>query len=1379
MPTAAESSPEDSSTSASTSAAAVAVQGESAGKNVSLAEFLEQGFASALPSASSKSTTTTAAVLINCLDPGATNSISSRNSDSRPKWEPHISLNQRFATIFSEAPYHSQIHRVSFQDARSQATTEIPHIHVQCRLLESQVDLLHNLGEPETSTPQQVHTLPYCWVYFVMCTTVDEYRKKVKPAMQVFLSQLQDIYQQAGAASDSLKPSVLFIYCPTRPVGSNPILPEAAGGDPDDPTNSATATGPSSSSLSSNRPALTLANRLRQRMTSGSSSAPSNTDTTSTTTTPAPAAGDTTSTGEQQDTSTATTATSSDNTAMTEFDPLLALTKIEKDIAKRLATDFAHGHHAVLTTLGNDYSHLNKHAYKKNLIDELQRGEWAVLLQTLGQAIIDGFHKACQILQAQWDELNRDQLPASVGSANANTGKLFRLKSQWAFLYEPLHLPAQALLQYNELRALLPDLSTTLRLYQHVHDAAATGVEELEGLAGVRSAGDTEGAKAIAIVETWLDQEAFCLTRTDALFDSMQQVHGENYFLLAPTVEKYLWEREVALLLEMGQVAEALERSFHMVVSVWEYQSQYLGNKGDDKPLQVQRRLGEWAVAVCWDLKRCVQAFLQDAKKKSAVEPLAKTLCQILEFGRQLLRQLAQDCAPEIESVTPTLPYPDLVDSWDVWTLEMAKSNEFKDFIPESDDKGTEFVNGALASRSSFVSRYMQISRVAVSLNQHAGRQRTAARLSMELVAWHLERGELVAAAACLKQIKIYGREGWKALNFGVHFRLAGLRRKLSVPAEYLATIVSCFGKRLQSNHFSPTKALEVLHRDMEAVLSVLYPGGPDNSVTFTNSPVFETLLKFSNSKAVKGRKALRRVYSIGETVEVTLVMTSHLAQSIDSISVKAALVPYKLYVAAQEDGKSLLSSSDSLSIALPGSSTIKPGENEFQFSFKPIISGQFVLSMVSATYSAATFNYSYEKMKEPFRIDILPGEPTQSMSTKPVFLVPGHEQQLQVEFQAGEDDVEKGELDLVCSPGLVVRPSGSDSEGWSPNCMLPLQKGEPGSKQVFTVNVKSLSTHGTPDDQTEVSSAAPSVHAKITSSYTFQRTLREECQLLDGSGNVAKSSFQNEMENVVPTLGDRALSVEHVSLNPYSPSKLVLSLAIRCHLPQQVVLKKWALDLPSRLLLTESVAVNEMNMGTSLQKGETVNFSFDCSYEKSEQKLGEGLLVVELQDEYEGVFEEKLPLRIAFNALPSSQIPSDLQKLTVDARFLSSECRVGSATKIQYELSSTDLSKWGGTLYFKLDTRNDFWLIAGNSHGQMVFDGSFWKHEAVLIPARPDASSNLPSVQVALDGNGLAKPFSFMPPVRVKTRELISVDLRCSSIAFSVSTSDRQLFSV
>ena len=1452
------------------------------------------------PSSSTTGTTTNGGVLVHFLDPNATTSISTRNpsgmASRQHSQQQHqqqhrrpSSLKERFAKVF-ETTHGNRLTQVPYQDARSKALQRIAHVHVNCRFLESQVDLLQTHEDEDdawgggtggSSSSNAWHSRPYCYVYFVTgCASVEEYRTKIKPAIQVFLSQLDDLAQRqamqlstgGGGVDEAPTPAFLLLYCPTRTPGSPPLLPATHA------TTTASSTAFSDATGASPSAADEMGAAAAQRLASLSQAFRPRTSFTTTTDPTADAASEVGS-----DTAATSTVASASSTgdgstpSSSSFDPSSVLTKVEKEVARRLAADFPQGTVATMSTLANDYhsfvSYGNNTTLQSALYD-LERHEWALVLAALSKTVVQGFEAICQGLwralrtmnqqapaqqqqQASYYAQQQQQQQAQRGPPYGNNdrmGHYFLIKESLAFTYQQMNLPAEALLQYNELRAFLPDLKK-VHLYQFPPPPIEAQQEQdvLAGISGVRSNVPPPTAPIMPLPTPIWQVSSVPQSITTSLRDRIRTLQYPDYYRFASFVELYLWERETALLFQMGHTVQVMNRTLQFCMALWDYETKQLSQTttAKDHAIAVQE-LQEWAFGFCWDVRRAAHDYLAwlhhqqqqslmlnknsshsqtsqspQSFRVSTMELFGRQLSELLAFGRTRLVHLEQ--LKGIQTSPPRTQYQDIADAWEPWSASSSSSSATSSGDGESTAPSTAS-RSLLMNGQAFVTKafdkegqdywtlYMDAMKVLIHVNTVCGRQRSAARFTMELVDLHLQQGQVAQAAQALQTVaKVYGRDGWGACHFLVHFRLAGFRRRGTgdettpqdttrsggvSPGEYLATLVHCFSRYSDgsSNSVAPQKALELLCQDFEAVMAVLSSsqeeqdssasGTTSTAGLYTNSPIFDVGFKFPDAKKRKlfatQRKLPRKVFSVGETVKITIGINSHLPREIGGIALSASLVPHKAYLAAQKQKRSVPPEDVFHTIELPEQVVFRPGENQFELQWTPMISGQFVLSQVTVGYKSANFVFSNDKMRElGFWLDILPVEPSQSLSVTPLFLIPGHKQRLQIEFRSGKDHVEEGELNLVCSPGLVLLPSDEEEKAeeekseWIKSWKCPLKECPRGGGQTFSVMV----CGDTSGDDTDSVVGAPSVQVKVATK--FRHGNQDQKELFNENNESASAHFQHEIESIVPTIANSALTVEHVSLNPYSDSKAILSVAAKCHVPAPFVLKSWNLEPPSYLKYTQDPANdwNAASKDTSLIDGESISFAFDCTTVSSaidqtsnSPKMEHPVLVAELEDEHGGTFHEKLQLRLKKpTALMAMAKLQHVRQLNVRVKSSGTTGVVGVPVQFTYAIDTSALTSWEGQIYFTLDTNNTSWLIIGPTKGVVSPDESNdWHLSFDAIPTGPGTLSKMPSVTFTFEGGGLEKSYAIsLPVVLLPGAETFHSDLqkKHSVVAFPVAS--------
>lgn len=1187
----------------------------------------------------------------------------------------------RIATIL-EKEYNNTVRQLVYQDVRSKAQNRIDQVKVSCHKMESVV-----LLEETPQSPTEWNKIPACHVYLVSCTTLEEYRQKIKPSIQAFVSQLTDQRQRP----------YLLVYCPTAAQGED----DAASTASTTASSSVNSVGNTLAQRPAARAGLALANRIRQRMNATAS---------------------TSSTGDQDDAAGGpgshdlSSSTSQGGDAAgggdASWNRLAHLTRTERDIYRRLQADFGAANSCALAVPSLD----------PQSTGNLKKTEWSNFLQALASAMARGFQEQCE----KYDEALRQMDAQRAKKASFDVAKFFLVKESWGFLYESFGLPAEALLQYKEVRVLLPDIRA-----DEVQKVLLVEDDILSGIAGAETratASDDAWSEMSQMVEQ-LNLDGF--RRALADLQDLQPI--------APAIEDYLYVRETNLLFQMADPVEVLLRSLAYVTAMVDFR---LERCHDDK--NECMAIEEWAFAFCWDLKDASRAYLPDSalakldatNRRPIVENFCRTLCDILGFARQRLLKLAK------YKNTPGLVVPelstDLQASWEPWRpLSVSQrsepsSNGHNDNVPTDNGHNTSrsFLKDAFVSQESYQDCYLEVMKVAIAYNTVAGRHRSAARFRMEAVEIYVQRDQTHEAADTLfATAAVYDRDQWLACNFLLLFRLAGFQRRIAPPAVYLRTLFRCFSAGTKT--VAPPKALDALQADLEAVVETDAVKG----LSLDASPVFRPVLGLPdrNSRGTSDRKLIRKVYSVGDEARIVLRLTSFLCNTIDSVSLKIDLVPYQKHVLASEDGIELQKSDVVRVLSFDSDVTLSPGENQFGFSWIPLSSGQFVASSVRVEWKGMHFSYVAKELQRPIvRIDVLPAEADQSMTVSPSFLLPGHEQPLRIEFSPGLDEVEKGELQFACSPGLMLLPPGKDSdEHWVANGTVPLPSCPRGETVVLTASVKSV-------DSESADSSSPSVHVKISTEY---RSFPAGASRTASQDNATGSLLTHEMDAEIPTLSSSSLTVKEVSLASHMIGRTLLGITLKCHTPDPFTLSKWKLELPSYLTLKEDVDLNAAIAGTTVKKGDVVHFSFLCECHLSDWKSSTATMVVDMQSKGGFMFHERLALRLRRTSLPRIELPS-IQYVPIKVEASAAEGHMGSPIEINYIFDTTVFKEWKGDVTYEISMEDENWILSGSYRGLVDrSDDAVCKLHFTAVPVRPGLHQRYPELSIALEGNGLEKP--------------------------------------
>ena len=1203
------------------------------------------------------------------LDPG----FSTRASFSRDAHKtaetplPHTDLYEKI-TAMLERDYQNTVPQLAYQEVRSKAQNRIDAVHVTCQKLESVV-----LLEEIPDSPAHWHNIPACHVYLVSCSSTEDYRQRIKPSIQAFVSQLTDQRERP----------YLLVYCPITGTSST---------DDDSSTSETTTTTTTASTLGTalaQRPAaragLALANRMRQRFNA-------TTNTTNTT-------GSNHGSNEEEEVPALTFEDLHWNSRLSH------LTRSEREVYRRLQADF--GPLCALSLPSMDPQ--STLSFKKT--------EWTAFLQSLAAALARGLEEQCQA----YDQALRQLDAQRAAQEHFAVSKYFLIKESWAFLYEQYNLPAEALLQYKEARILLPDIRTDA-LHKVVED------DVLSGIAGTETRGRS--------TDVWAELTQM-VDKGDLDGVRRELADIKNLEPVAPALEDYLFVRETDLLFQMADPIEVLLRSLAYVTAMVDFRLEQVSTP------QAQLEVHEWAFTFCWDLKEASRSYLPDSalegaasSRRPVVENFSRTICDILAYARLRLLKMANIHGTD-RMILPVVP-TDLQSAWEPWNPANGQGSgeatapPANDHAPIDTHDSRALLKEAFKSGEAFQDCYLEVMKVTIAYNTLAGRRRAAARLRMEIVEIYVQRGLVQEAALTLKTTAaVYELDQWMECSFMLLFRLAGFERRISPTRDYLQTLLKCFAVSYQI--VAPPKALEALQADLDAVVETEAVKG----LLLEASPIFLPVMGLSdrNSLSTADRKLVRKVCSVGEEASITLRLSSYFDQSIQDVSIKIDLVPYQAHVLASEEG-ALTKKSDVVRVlSLDSNVTLKPGENEFAFSWIPMSSGQFIASCIEVEWKGIRFTYTTKEIPKPMvRIDILPADADQSMIVTPSFLLPGHEQPLRIEFAAGLDDVESGEIQYTCSPGLVLLPpgEGTDADSWASNGTIPLPPCERRKSVSLTATVKTV-------DSEEADSSAPIVNIKITTQY---RSIPAGVSDADASKHESsKVLLTHQMEYEISTLPSTSLTVKNVSMASLRIGQTLLGVTVQCHTPEPFTIYRWNIELPSYLTLREGVDMNGGIAGTVVRKGDVVHFGFLCDSQMGDVTSNSATMVVDMGDKHGFIFPERLDLRIRRAGLPRIELPH-IQAVPVDINVASSEGFTGAPVEVSYSFETAVFAGWDGNVAYDVAMDNENWILSGSYQGLVDRSQTVCKLNFTAVPVRPGLHDSLPELLISLDGEGLDRPF-------------------------------------
>jgi trafficking protein particle complex subunit 10 len=661
-------------------------------------------------------------VTVNFIDP-----TTPPESKGKPPPVKPLMLYDKLTGLFEEE-FRSKLRQVPYKHIRSGRNEVIDELNVRPVLTRSKGGTGAN-GEALTawggiagaaatpvSDPAEWHNGPFCHVYIAACANMHDYRNKVRPSVQAFVSQIESAansYNSSASGDGSTAPSggnyssqYIIVFVPVGPKTKSDSGDQTQGG----------RMGAALSRLAT----------ARQRMATGRDGDGS-------------IHSGVTSMTEGSDLEGNDPMDVSMNSSTSASTSGMLFSKQDKELFRKFNSDFPNGTTCILSTLVES-------AYPDDpRILTLKQQEWTSFMRALGSCIVDGFKDRCRRYD---EELRRLQmLPGTAGGSRSPIARgrkgqedkkadkdggmdlshFFLVKESLAFTYEQMHLPAEALLQYSELRAFLPDIG------------GAT-IEDRKKSRKRRSSLEGNSALEIAIAGDILNFRK----RMRKVTSDLKQI--------AHVVEQYIFSREVCLLFQMKQPVELIKRCHTFAETMYNFQTKGAERIEDEAEKQQQLdHAEEWALSFCWDIKCACEGYftLMNPSSKGALygeyppirdpdvqtilteRSLAREVSSLLEFGRLRLLALGDS---KIDGTNPIRHYlkgvpEDMKKPWEPWNPESHKSNAGSS--PEDDgnfySSRDDFLTGAFTDSTSFVSKYVEVASAIATFGLFAGRQRIAA----------------------------------------------------------------------------------------------------------------------------------------------------------------------------------------------------------------------------------------------------------------------------------------------------------------------------------------------------------------------------------------------------------------------------------------------------------------------------------------------------------------------------------------------------------------------------------------------------------------------------------------------------------------------------
>jgi len=1216
------------------------------------------------------------------------------------------------------------------------------------------------------SDPSEWHTGPFCHVYIAACESTDHYRTKIRPSLRAFVSQLESTASNtAGNSQGGHSQDYLIVYIPT-------------GDDRAIATKKSKKESPSMNITGKNNNTSGFFQKARQRF-GGNASSQSQIDDDDINSKDSMDSGDdvidisgnASSDGDDID-------SSSTSVMMT----LQHLSRSERALYKKISVDFPNGKVCVLSTTSLDQTDESSNS-EGGLAIRVQ--EWNAFNRMLGTVIVNGFQDRCRRYKDELKRLDAQRATAATATKNYesagdisnkpqkrnpysfNISHFFLVKESLASSYEQMQLPAEALLQYDEFRLYMPDLSDKEESkVRRARRKSKALVEEnpSQNLAKLADAGDFLGFRKKIRTE-------YDLT---AILDIMR---------------RYLFARELSLLFRMEQPIEILSRCQAFIKVM--YSILLRGTTELDEKNQEERRASanRWVCQFAWDIYNCVTMYLntsscaEEPKQKGNTqlddmlktdrnifksepargnETVASKLSEILEVSRLLLMQLGDN---HLEYPNPLSilreRYPeDLHVPWPPWMP----------YKPKTDEKETDkdvslcaanasiFENGAVKRQflleddmtciDKFEATYLKLCGAIIETSHRANHYRFAARIQAEVGEYHARKGDFPSAVASFQKIvKVYRIDHWDRCHFWIVFRLAFFLRTTAEPAAYLKTLCSCFSPR--SALVAPKKALGALFDDLQKVIEHPTIGNArysrllfiEISLSISTPPDESQFGRILDHKQVE-----KRFCSVGENLLIPISVKSHLPGSIELSSVK-------LFVVTREEFTTILANGDAvqeedaakiLSVTVPVK--LQPGENNFTFEWSPSSAGQYILSTVEIVWKKGYFYYDSMDSQEPLlSMEVLPSKPTHSISLEPAALVPGHDQEIHIKIEAGSDFVTSGTLILSGTNGISLIPPGEDpsSSEWRKDCEIKLKACKPGEIQQMTAHARcGLIENFSNESISQVDSMnSHGLVAKMQTTYLHAHT--------EDDINSNSPCMKANLESFTPVLEKMALSVESVEtywLDPYE--RFVLSVLLTSNTPYHFSVNEWKVKLASPITIATDSNMNESLLKRTVSDGDQLSFAFECVIGKDNHNeldlLQETKMHLKLCDNTGKVFSLDFPLDLDefYSRLPRLESPrTTTGTLPVTLKLDDKQGLVGEPVAMTFDIdnpnnaiSNTANDFEGISFAYKIVCEESNWLVGGKVNGIIeISESNAFSCEIVCIPVFTGVLTTFPTITLKL----------------------------------------------
>lgn len=1137
--------------------------------------------------------------------------------------------------------------------------------------------------------------------------------------------------------------------------------------------------------------------------------------------------------------------------------PIVHSSKHEKELHKKFCSDFPNGRTVILSTL------LESSQSAMAACSPLKNQEWKTLLQALGSAIVAGFRERVARYDDELRRLNALRAAASSpskgGGPAATAGDAFDLahffliKESLAFTYEQMQLPGEALLQYEELGAIVPEGRWHSSDNDGVDEALASDTATIASSGALSISSTASSSGVLADADSFGFADLANSGNAAGFRRKIRKTKGELTPGMAHLTHQYLYAREVHLLFKMGDPVEVIRRTQRNIAHQYRMMlDRALAASDETHVIRARAEAEAWALGSCWDVKCAADGYFSfvvdaDAMGESGhyssgnldetypgadnamlpqgagdgggpmpnsgglsevardpyqAEEERDAACQLgdlLAFARLRLLRLGD---VELVGSNPirdaNVERPkDMNEPWVGWealnrerqaqtsdqTIERSMSEGSLDLPPSLENLNIDgapdaastaptttrsgmsrryvspWLRSAFTSTDAYIKKYLELSSAIIALNEHSGRYRFAARLLGEKAEiLILQKNYDKAAQTLMSIVDVFAHDQWDGAYYWRLFRLASCQRMTGEAASYLNTLTRCFGPRLAA--VASSKSASLLQTDLEYVVGESEVAEYRLGV----APFLEVELTVQSLPAGKTaqplgflrKKLVKHFCYVGEIVKASLSITSHLPRPITVDGIRMFLLTSERYEAVHRVAHGLIEEEDSFRVlTIEGPVEIQPGPNTLKFEWTPMTIGHYILSTVEVQWKEASFHFDASALRRPVQsIEVMPSEPTQTIELNPLFLIPGHTQQVRLVFHSGSDIVREGKVELICSDGLKVVPPGVDpsDDTWCDRCSIPLEACGPDSEIVLRTSVKSEAMKRPPDPNSRNlqnihsfdDGIVQTMQARVTTLYHHSKY----DEIISRGEEPESEAMSTLLEAMVTTLDRPALTVSHSDAFTVDDDHVMVSVTLHCNTPVPFFLKEWSVTFPSLLHVADDGDMNQQMFGHAVAEGEELFFGFKCirqdSGSSSKSADDEPILHVILQDEFGKTFRQVLPLSLnnVFAQMRREDDFSSMNVATAELLCSSYEGVVGSPVKFTFEvdLSALKSSSRLPIVYTVYCDEAD-WILGGRVQGFVAdsSSGTSFKLAFVGIPTQSGLIKRWPEIILEYDDSSPA----------------------------------------